>query len=586
MTAALPIATHPHDRRWVAGQLQPWPPHMAAALASEYDATHAGQGRRAANLQLLDTNEQITPRRLRLAADEDTIRAAAERAAAKCSNAAAHLTTQQAFRFFQIVAQGQGVAPPRAAAHLPGYAGRLSDPLWWRRQLRQSHGRAVETVARRLGLTHQRAGLYVSDDTVKRRQGQRSRNRAMLEAMIAVNEQGQEYSLQQLADLTVSNPALRRAELMTRTAGFELVARQLGHVALFLTVTCPSRYHAHHVSGERNDRHDGSTPRDGAAYLAALWARARAALHRRNIRPYGLRVAEPHHDGTPHWHLLLFVHPGQAAALVEVLRAYAMADTPDEPGADRYRYKAVEIDPAKGSATGYVAKYVAKMIDGHGVERDLFGQDMQQAVIRVDAWAATWGIRQFQQIGGPPVGVWREARRLDEGQHSEGVIGRIVAACNAGKGKWSQGWADFVAAMGGVFAGRREQAARVARVGAVDEGTGEVRRNRYGEDAAPRVVGIETAGAVVVSRVHQWTIKRADQARDLLSLGRAAPAVPWSPVNNCTPQAIDPGFVFADRITMREVELDRAAGEARPKVSMLQAMIAAMRRRKVKVGGK
>ena len=39
------------------------------------------------------------------------------------------------------------------------------------------------------------------------------------------------------------------------------------------------------------------------------WARIRACWKRKGITAFGVRIAEPHHHGTPHWHLLIFMKP-------------------------------------------------------------------------------------------------------------------------------------------------------------------------------------------------------------------------------------------------------------------------------------
>ncbi|WP_317929941.1 hypothetical protein [Halioxenophilus sp. WMMB6] len=52
-------------------------------------------------------------------------------------------------------------------------------------------------------------------------------------------------------------------------------------------------------------------------------------------------------------------------------------------------------------------------IDGHGIDSDSYGFDAKDDVTRIEAWASTWAIRQFQKIGGASVTVWRELRRLD-----------------------------------------------------------------------------------------------------------------------------------------------------------------------------
>jgi hypothetical protein len=350
-----------------------------------------------------------------------------------------------------------------------------------------------------MGMVYRGGQIYASDEAVSRRRGQRRRNRRMLEEVVAINDAGQQFTLAELADTGQANPALRRGELMVRIRGTEEVAEAAGHLAAFVTVTAPSRFHAVHQSGEVNPKWDGSQPRDAHHHLRRVWERTRAAWHRAGLAPYGLRVAEPHHDGTPHWHLLLFVPADNAREAVAMLREQAMAEAPDEPGADRHRCKTEWIDPERGSAAGYVAKYVAKNIDAHGLERDLYGTDAAEAVDRIDAWAANWGIRQFQFFGLPPVGLWRELRRLDGAP--AGPLGDAYAAADAGN--WRR-FAEVVA---------EHPTIRLAKE---DGGT-----NKYGERRQPQPVGVTYAGTHHRTRRRIWATGRAGEA--------ARPAYPTRP---------------------------------------------------------
>ncbi len=91
---------------------------------------------------------------------------------------------------------------------------------------------------------------------------------------------------------------------------------------------------------------------------------------------------------------------------------YSLIEDGDEKCAAQNRCDFKLIDPKKGSATDYIAKYVSKNIDGEGLDKGVYGEDPITAAQRVDAWSSCWCIRQFQQIGGASVSVWRELRRL------------------------------------------------------------------------------------------------------------------------------------------------------------------------------
>jgi hypothetical protein len=398
--------------------------------------------------------------------------------------------------------------PAGATVTRAGAVARMACARWWRRTLRKLHARTVEACAIGLGLVGKHAGLYASDEAVRRRAGQNARNAASLESVTAVNDLGQSRTLAELAATGTANKAIRRVELLTRIAGFELIAKDLGHVGCMVTMTCPSRFHKMTTRADGrvipNPRYDGSTPHEAQAYLSAAWARCRAAAAREGLSWYGFRIAEPQHDGTPHWHVLLFVPTQRAgtvagpsgAALVRLVRRYFLdADSPNEPGAQKHRVDFEWIDWAKGSAVGYVIKYVSKNIDGHGVGLDLFGNDAITSSQRVEAWASTWRIRQFQQIGGAPVGVWRELRRINpenidpDAPESLRVSLSAVNFQKVEPGVAAIAWKRYTAAQGGIGCKRRDMVLRILRGDHTGAAVG-----RYGEPLAQKTLGVDASG--------------------------------------------------------------------------------------------
>lgn len=378
---------------------------------------------------------------------------------------------------------------------------------WWFRRIKILRLRKIETIARNIELVSRLRGTYASDFTIHAKRKQKERNRLYLATNFVSNQNGDIFSLQNLADRSVSNPAIRRAELMTRIRGFEMVADHLGHVGEFYTVTTPSRMHACLHHGVTNPRYDGTSVLQAHEYLTHIWSLIRAELHRQGIQPYGFRVVEPHHDGTPHWHLLLFMPEKYREAVRKVMCHYALLDNGHEPGAQERRFKAEAIDPAKGTAVGYIAKYISKNIDGFALHQDLYGNDAAKAAERITAWANTWGIRQFQQIGGPSVTVWRQLRKLDKSDDPE--LESIRQSATASD------WAAFMLAMGNPEAPHRSHAIKpfYDESKRLNPMSGEVyspATGRYGDSAPLRVFGILWKGSSYSTRKHVWMLFKVD----------------------------------------------------------------------------
>lgn len=498
--------------------LNKFPDSFAEVIANQYSRIYRATGRRSANLFMLDIKDELKSQVISLAASDDEIISYAKRRADEMLRLSGYWENlADSLQFLcDIVFFRHGINPPLKTklgsdaenvilkdpgkdgyveASIHGVSGRLFNERWWRRSLRNVHIRNVEKKAIELGLVRLGKEKYVSNVTLRRKRQQKQRNRRILENCLATNENDQTYTLQELADSTVSNPTIQRNELMTRLAGFDEIAVEQGHEGVMLTITTPSKMHASVTkinTAFSNPNYDGTTPAQAQKYLTLIWSRMRAELDRQGIKPYGFRVAEPHHDATPHWHVLLYVNAVQLEPLEAIVRKYALEDSPNEPGAQKHRVTSVKIDRTKGSGVSYLSKYISKSIDGFGLDMDIDGGEPTKAAEKVKAWATTWGIRQFQQIGGPPVSLWRELRKIS-GEGLGDVVKTLWDAANDGL------WARFVKLLGGTSVKRKDLLISLAK-------QWNDAPNCYQEPKGVEVIGIAYGTVTIPTRLHNWVI--------------------------------------------------------------------------------
>lgn len=396
-------------------------------------------------------------------------------------------------------------------------------------RLKRARDTQREHMAIAVGQVQKAASAYVSRKTLGEWIDQKKRNLEFFKKFDLLNDEGLRIALDSMVHRSVANPAIRRCELMVRMRGFEDMANEEGLAGEFYTITAPSRFHAVHSKGGFVSQWDGSTPQDTQRYLCGVWAKARAAISRAGIHVFGFRVVEPHHDGTPHWHMLLFMRPQDVDTVRDILCYHARITDSEELQSEKAlkaRFHVEAIDPAKGSATGYIAKYISKNIDGFaldGEQDEETGENLRDMAKSVSAWASRWRIRQFQQIGGAPVTVWRELRRLRDQVLTDRRMDAVLAAADVGD------WAAYTQAQGGALVARRDLVVRLAYE-ITEQG------NEYAEDVQ-RVQGVYSPlipDSEVCTRLVKWqkVAKLAEAPAEAgFSGGNAAP---WSSVNNCT----------------------------------------------------
>lgn len=259
-----------------------------------------------------------------------------------------------------------------------------------------------------------------------------------------------------LWDVMESSRKARLATLYVQMLAVDDLAQRREMVPVFITMTLPPRHHPnpkHGLPYDGLDWQDAPNPDETDAALAGQWARFRTRLSNDRVALLGPRVIEPHQDGCPHLHALLYVQSmNQAALMDEHLQAVCSEPIAGKRIASKLEY----IDRAKGSPATYIMKYLLKCLPAHEeaaeqADGTITDGDPDHLAHHAEcqAWGSERRLRRFDWLGLHGLRtVWQRVRAMteDEVAAAPDPIQKANAAMKAGA------WGDALEALGAVRA--------------------------------------------------------------------------------------------------------------------------------------
>jgi hypothetical protein len=205
---------------------------------------------------------------------------------------------------------------------------------WWKRRMKRHRLHSLEWLEIAMGEVSKTSGnSYASKQCVNEYKARQKSCADWIEMMeltgLCFDEQTNSFfentiSLADAVKSGMANPENRRNELMLRMRHMEEYADEINYIGIFYTITAPSAYHAN------ADHWNGSSPHQTNKYFTTLWGKIRSKLKRLELDYFGIRVSEPHADGTPHWHMALFMSEKDHQAVTAIMRKYAITEDTEE----------------------------------------------------------------------------------------------------------------------------------------------------------------------------------------------------------------------------------------------------------------
>jgi hypothetical protein len=263
-----------------------------------------------------------------------------------------------------------------------------------------------------------------SNQAVQQRQQQLEDNQKHL-AKFVVCLGGKSITLDQVCNTTHK----RVSELYVFSKGIDQLALDQGMRYMMITLTCPPEMHP---NPSTTCSWNGIRAKQAYQFLNNANEAVKRRLANKGIafskgEAFGIIVSEPHKDGTPHLHLLMYHRPeDQDLIKEEYIKEF------------HWHEKAIDFSPEnpdrKNAARGssYLFKYLSdSFYDAKDDMNDVITGKRSKAK-RIAAWRSQIGARAFRTFGlRRCAGLWRNCRKLKEVKEDCGPIlkNAIEAAC-------------------------------------------------------------------------------------------------------------------------------------------------------------
>ena len=288
---------------------------------------------------------------------------------------------------------------------------RMSSPRWWETRLSRQINQIKEHLLISLGMVQAKKSLYISNETIMLREKDIRERVSFLSIRKVVNAETQEEkdTLLHMAMSGIANPRIQKSELTQILFGTYKYALQHKHVCRFITITLPKSFHATTINGTPCSGWKGLTPKQAHDHLQGAWTKARSALS--EIACYGTRFVEPHHDSTPHWHILVYIPQENDSKVISTINKYFSTIVDSSSFDSKIDMKLFTNE----AVLHYMMKFLASSFPGVADENainDKTGKPISCEAKNAKLWASQWGIRRFQHFGLPEIGAWRECRKV------------------------------------------------------------------------------------------------------------------------------------------------------------------------------